>query len=230
MSLSYAHIADLTHRLTPDFPSYDGTPQLSITVLATLERDGWNYGAWTLAEHVGTHFDAPRHRSHGWSADEVPAAQLIGPLVIVDIRAKADRDADATLDADDLQDWEKRHGRIPAGAVVAMFSGWETRLATPRFRNADAADGLHFPGFALDAAEWLLRERAVAGLAVDTLSLDPGNSQDFPVHTAWLGAGRWGLECLANLGTVPPVGATVFVGAPKVAGASGGPARVLAGW
>jgi len=65
---------------------------------------------------------------------------------------------------------------------------------------------------------------------VDTLSLDPGNSQDFPVHTAWLGAGRWGLECLANLGTVPPVGATVFVGAPKVAGASGGPARVLAGW
>jgi kynurenine formamidase len=230
MTLACTHIADLTHCLTSDFPSYDGSAQLTVTPLATLDRDGWNYGAWTLAEHIGTHFDAPRHRSHGPAADEVPADQLIGPLVVVDIRAKAACDADATLDADDLLDWEKRHGRLPPGAVVALFSGWETHLATARFRNADAAGGLHFPGFALDAVEWLLRQRAIVGLAVDTLSLDPGASQDFPVHTAWLGAGRWGLECLANLALVPSIGATVFVGAPKVAGASGGPARVLAVW
>lgn len=230
MNLPPLHLADLTHRLTPDFPSYDGTPQLTITPLATLAVDGWNYHAWTLAEHVGTHFDAPRHRSTGPAADEVPVAQLVGPLVVVDIRLRAAADADATLGAEDLQAWEARHGRIPAGAVVALFSGWEAHLATPRYRNADASGGLYFPGFALSAAEWLLREREVVGLAVDTLSLDPGNSTKFPVHTAWLGAGRWGLECVANLGTVPPAGATIFVGAPKVAGASGGPARVLAGW
>jgi kynurenine formamidase len=230
MNLPCSHLADLTHRLTSDFPTYDGTPQFSLTQLATLERDGWNYGAWTLDEHVGTHFDAPRHRSNGLAADEVPVSKLVGPLAVVDLRAKASRNADATLNLEDLLGWEQRHGRLPSGAVVAMWSGWEAHLLTPRFRNADPAGGLHFPGFGQDAAQWLLHEREVVGLAVDTLSLDPGCSQDYPVHSAWLSAGRWGLECVANLGTVPPTGATIIVGAPKVAGASGGPSRVLAVW
>jgi len=68
----------------------------------------------------------------------------------------------------------------------------------------------------------------VKGIIVDTLSLDPGPSRDFPVHTRWLGSGRWGLECAANLDQLPATGATVVVGAPKVAGGSGGPSRVLA--
>ena len=230
MNLPWTHLADLTHRLTPDFPTYDGTPQFCLTQLATLERDGWNFGAWGLDEHVGTHFDAPRHRSTGLAADEVPAAKLIGPLAVVDIGEKSARDADATLGLDDLVGWEQRHGPLPPGAVVAMWSRWETHLLTPRFRNADAEGRMHFPGIGQEAAGWLLREREVVGLAVDTLSLDPGCSLDYPVHTAWLGAGRWGLECVANLGTVPPSGATIIVGAPKVAGASGGPSRVLAVW
>lgn len=225
-----ANLLDLTHRLTPDFPSYDGTPQLTITPQATLARDGWNYATWTLAEHVGTHFDAPRHRSTGAAADEVPLHQLVGPLAVVDVWAKAAQDADATLTVDDLRAWESRHGLLPEGAVVALLSDWEWHLGTPRFRNADTAGVMHFPGFAPDAAEWLLRERAVAGLAVDTLSLDPGRSEDLPVHTLWLGAGRWGLECVARLADAPPAGALVVVGAPKVSGASGGPARVIALW
>ena len=149
---------------------------------------------------------------------------------MVDVRGKAAADPDAMLDVTDLVAWEREHGRLPAGGTVALWSGWEAHLHTPLYRNADATGTMHFPGFAAAAAEWLLREREVIGLAVDTLSLDPGNSQDFPVHAAWLGAGRWGLECVANLGAVPPVGATLIVGAPKVAGASGGPARVLAVW
>jgi kynurenine formamidase len=58
--------------------------------------------------------------------------------------------------------------------------------------------------------------------------LDRGLSRDFPVHERWLGANRWGLECAANLGDLPPAGATLIVGAPKIAGASGGPSRVFA--
>ena len=87
---------------------------------------------------------------------------------------------------------------------------------------------MHFPGIHPEAAEWLLKERSVAGLAVDTLSLDHGPSRDFKTHSAWLPAGRWGIENIANLDKVPPAGATLVVGAPKVKGASGAPARVFA--
>jgi len=228
--IHYRHVADLTHPLSAEFPSWGGAPAFNRVTQATLDRDGWNYGAWSLSEHIGTHFDAPSHRSNGAAAHEVPAEALVGPLIVISITAKAAANPDATLSLRELRDWEQQRGLIPSGAVIAMHSGWEARLNTPGFRNADAEGVLHFPGFAPDAADFLLREREVVGLAVDTLSLDPGCAQDFPVHSLWLGAGRWGLECVANLRAVPPSGATIVVGAPKVVGASGGPARVLAIW
>src|SRR5262249_8711472 len=98
------------------------------------------------------------------------------------------------------------------------------------FLGQDDGKTLHFPGFSLEACAFLLQERDVAGLAVDTLSLDFGAAKDFVVHKLWLGAGKGGLGGVANLSKLPPAGATVFVGAPKVTGASGGPTRVLAVW
>lgn len=89
---------------------------------------------------------------------------------------------------------------------------------------------MHFPGFHPDAVEFLLKERDAVGIGVDTLSLDIGASKDFKTHVTWLPAGRWGLENVANLTKVPPSGAMVFVGVPKVAGGSGGPSRVIAMW
>jgi kynurenine formamidase len=98
------------------------------------------------------------------------------------------------------------------------------------FLGQDASKTLHFPGFSREVCEFLLKERDVAGLGVDTLSLDFGASKDFAAHKLWLGAGKWVLECVANLSKLPPAGAIVFVGAPKILGASGGPTRVLAVW
>jgi kynurenine formamidase len=110
-----------------------------------------------------------------------------------------------------------------------MHSGWESRVgSTKTYRNPDSGGTMHFPGVHPDAAAFLLKERDVAGIGVDTLSLDIGPSKDFKTHTTWLPANKWGLENVANLTRVPPSGATVFVGAPKVAGGSGGPARVIA--
>lgn len=87
---------------------------------------------------------------------------------------------------------------------------------------------MHFPGFHADAAAFLMEERQVIGMAVDTLSLDYGRSADFAVHYAWLPSNRWGLECVANLASLPATGATLVVGGPKVLGATGGPSRVMA--
>jgi kynurenine formamidase len=113
---------------------------------------------------------------------------------------------------------------------VAFTSGWDAKAGDAKaFLGSDAGGKLHFPGFSKAAAEFLLNERDVAALLVDTLSIDTGAATDFPVHKLWLGAGKW-VECVANLAKVPPAGATVFVGTPKVATASGGPTRVLAMW
>jgi kynurenine formamidase len=99
---------------------------------------------------------------------------------------------------------------------------------TPEFRNADENGTLHFPGFHIEAAQYLLEERQVHGIAVDTLSLDYGPSPDFAVHYLWLPTNRWGMEAVANLDAVPARGATLIVGGPKVAGATGGPSRLIA--
>lgn len=225
---SFSRVVDLTHPLPPDFPTYFGTPQLEVEVLNSYDQHKFNMKKWTLVEHTGTHMDAPFHFSaDGQTADAIPVERLVVPLAVVDIAARAAADADAQVTPDDLKAWEGRHGPLPEGCCVAMHSGWDRHVTGDRFRNADGAGTMHFPGFHLEAAQMLL-ERDVVGIAVDTLSLDFGPSADFAVHYAWLPTNRWGLECVAGLGELPAVGATLVVGGPKIVGATGGPSRVLA--
>ena len=226
---SFSRVLDLTHAIGPDFPTYDGGSNLEIETLVTLAKDGYNMKRWLLVEHTGTHMDAPIHFGDGvQSADQIPLEHLVVPLVVVDIRAKAEADADAQVTPDDLQAFEAAHGPIPDGACVAMLSGWDARAGGPEFRNADGDGVMHFPGFHVEAAQYLMGERNAVGIAVDTLSLDHGKSADFATHYAWLPTNRWGLEAVANLAELPATGATLVVGGPKIKGATGGPTRVLA--
>jgi kynurenine formamidase len=225
----FKRAVDLTHVITEDFPTFFGTQNLDIETLFTFDPNGFNMYRWHLVEHTGTHMDAPFHFSpDGMSADQLPLSMLIVPLVVVDIREKAEENPDAQLTLEDLRRWERRYGRIPRGACVAMNSGWADKVNTPEFRNADANGVLHFPGFHVEAVEFLLEERQVNGIAVDTLSLDFGPSTDFATHYRWLPANRWGMEAVANLDAVPPRGATLIVGGPKIAGATGGISRLIA--
>jgi kynurenine formamidase len=98
------------------------------------------------------------------------------------------------------------------------------------FVNRDASGVMHFPGFSAEAATFLARSRDVSGLGVDTQSLDPGPDTAYAAHNVWLATGKWAVELVANLRNVPPSGATVFVGASKVTGATGGPVRLIAVW
>jgi kynurenine formamidase len=110
-----------------------------------------------------------------------------------------------------------------------MNSGWARYVAdAAKFTGKDGAGVHHFPGFGGEATEWLLKQRKVVGIAVDTLSLDHGPSKDFKSHVLWLPSGRWGLENVANLDKVPATGATLVVGLAKVKDATGGPARLIA--
>ena len=139
----------------------------------------------------------------------------------------AELEGNTTWDlVEDIEAWISANGDIPAGACVAMLSGWADKVGDASYRN-DADGNFAFPGFSRAASD-MLAEMGVAALGVDTLSLDPGNSADFAVHYGWLPSGRYGIENMAGLDQVPASGATVFVGAPKTRGGTGGPARVLA--
>ena len=162
-----------------------------------------------------------------WVAAAYPA--LVVPLAVVDVAAKAAQNPDYLLTREDIAAWEKKYRRLPDNCCVAMHSGWAKHVGDAgKFTGKDAAGVFHFPGVSPEAADWLMKERKVSGLAVDTLSLDHGPSKDFKVHYAWLPSGRWGLENVANLDRVPVAGATLVVGAPKVKNATGGLTRLFA--
>ena len=227
LAQSTGQVIDLTHTLTPDFPTFDGMPGIEMEKTVDFAESGYQLFRLTINEHSGTHIDAPLHFSEdGTSVDELDPSTLICPLCIVDITAKAAEDANAMVTPEDLEAWISANGDIPAGACVAMLSGWADKLGTDAYRT-DAEGNFAFPGFSVEATT-MLDEMGVAAIGVDTLSLDPGNSADFAVHYGWLPAGHYGIENLANLGQLPATGATLFVGAPKHGGGTGGPARVLA--
>lgn len=224
---SSGQVVDLTHAYDESFPTFGGAPGIAYDRAVRFEESGYQLYRLTIDEHTGTHIDAPLHFSaDGLSVDEIAPADLICPLCVIDISLKAAEDPNSMVLPDDIELWISAHGAIPPGACVAMHSGWADKVAEPEYRNRP--DGsFAFPGFSRAATE-MLAQMQVAAIAVDTLSLDPGNSTDFAVHYSWLPGGRYGIENVAGLADLPASGATVFVGAPKHKRGTGGPARVLA--
>ena len=122
---------DLTHTLTPAFPTFFGTPGITLDRRYRLKKDGANVGWWHVLEHAGTHVDAPLHYSDaGASADKIAPEQLVVPLAVIDVAQKAARNADYQLSRQDLLAWEERHGRLPDNACVAMHADWAQHLGS----------------------------------------------------------------------------------------------------
>ena len=230
-----AKVVDLTHGFGPETVYWPTGKRFALEVVSKGEVGGHWYEAnnFCAAEHGGTHMDSPAHfaRDHA-TTDRVPVSAGIGPLVRVDVSAQAATDADYRLSADDLRAWEAAHGRIPHGAIVVMYSGWAGRWPdVKRYLGTDVAGdtaNLHFPGFSREAAEFLVRERDVNAIGVDTPSIDYGPSQDFIVHQVINGANKPAFENLANLDRVPASGATLIALPMKIEGGSGGPLRAIA--
>lgn len=224
---SAGKVVDLTHTYDQTFPTFDGKPGIEYEWAVEFATSGYQLHKLTIFEHTGTHIDAPLHFSgDGTSVDQIEPEKLVAPLAIIDITDRAKEDANTTIEAADVEAWISANGDFPAGAVVALRSGWAAKVKDPSFRN-DGEGKFAFPGFGKSATD-LLATLDVAAIGVDTLSLDPGNSADFAVHNSWLPGGRYGIECLNNLESLPVKGATIIVGAPKHRGGTGGPARVLA--
>jgi kynurenine formamidase len=220
---------DLTHTFSAGFPMYTGA-EPSRRTTTTIPANGFYGQEWTFGEHSCTHMDAPGHFvAGGRLTPEIKPNELMLPVAVIDISKKARQDPDAQVTPDDLISYERKHGRIPKHAAVLMDSGWADKLPDEAaYKNADSAGTYHFPGFGIEAVEWLLDKRSPRAIGVDTLSLDPGNSTTFEVHVRWLGADHFGIENLNNLGELRPRGATAFIGVIPWEEGSGGPCRVIA--
>lgn len=224
-------VVDLTHVFGEDAPHIFGADFAPTREKIEFLSEVIHWQQWGFNEHSSTHVDIPSHfiLDGGENVDTYDPNLLISPAVVIDIAARAEEDADAIVTVEDLQAWESANGEIPPGALVCMHSGWETRFNDPAaFGNWDENGTPHFPGFGGEAAAFLVEERDIHGIAVDTMSQDPGNSATFPVHYTILGAGKYGIENVRNLTAIKDRQATVVLGVPRWKEGSGGPCRVLA--
>lgn len=237
IDLSQSKIVDLTHPFDektiywPTAPSNFKLTTLSFGQMA----GGYFYAAnsFCTPEHGGTHLDAPIHFSQrGNTADQIPLRQLIAPGVFIDVSAKAAKDADYRLSVEDVKAWEKRRGAIASGSIVVLRTGWGARWPDKKRYLGDDTPGdaskLHFPSYGKEAAEYLIQQRRVAALGVDTASIDYGPSKDFIVHQLAGAANIPGLENLAGLDNLPETGVWIIALPMKIAGGSGGPLRIVA--
>lgn len=226
-----ATILDLTHAVSAEAPYWPGpdTSPFQHDTLVANEDGSPRMAAYSVPEHFGTHFDAPVHGGMGLpSVDRIPTEQLFVPAAIIDVTEDSSADVDYAVTVEDLRAWEDQHGRLPSEGIVLMRSGWPARWDEgAAYYNEDTDGQLHFPGFGADAARFLVDERDIVGIGVDTGSVDPGNAAGFPVHGLVNGSGLYHLENLADLSGLPEVGAYLIVAPIKIEGGSGGQVRVF---
>jgi kynurenine formamidase len=235
--LARAKVVDLTYPFDAEtiyWPTSPTTFELQRLSFG-MTPGGWFYAAnsFCAPEHGGTHLDAPIHFSRtGRTADQVPVRQLVAPAAVIDVRSKTRSNPDYRLTVEDVRVWEKRHGAIPAGTIVLLRTGWGSRWPDRKAYLGDDTPGdashLHFPSYGKEAAEYLVRERKVGAIGVDTASIDYGASKDFVVHQIAAAAEVPGLENIARLEELPEFGAWVIALPMKIAGGSGGPLRIVA--
>lgn len=229
MSIDSMRVVDLTQPFHPGLVMWPGSPAPEFETVVRIDPDGFFARRVTFVEHTGTHFDAPAHMVAGKALlHQIDPGTLIRPLAVIDISEDVGDDPDAALTQAQVEAFEAANGRIPDGAIVFLRTGWEERN-TDQVAYAGEPGDLRFPGYGESGARFLVEQRHVVGLGVDTLGIDPGNVADFVVHRRVShAAGVWHLEGLQNLAAVPPLGAWAFVGVLPLVDGSGCPARVLA--
>ena len=214
------------------------TAGFQLTELAYGRTEGgYFYASYSFAsaEHGGTHLDAPIHFAEGrMTADEIPLSSLITMASVVDVSAGADADPDYLLSVEDLTAWEAEHGELADGTALLVRTGWSSRwddrtayLGTD-LTGPEAVPELHFPGIGPEAAQWLVDNRNVAAVGIDTPSIDYGQSSDYRAHVILYSANMVGFENLTNLDALPATGAGIVALPMKIVGGSGGPLRVVA--
>jgi len=238
LALEHSRLIDLTHAFGADTIVWPTEHDFRLVVQQEGETPGGYYYASNrleMAEHGGTHIDAPIHFVRGGQTlDQIPIERLVGAGVHIDVSVQCARDRDYRLTIQDFERWEATHGRIPYGAIVLVDTGfaqfWPSRqdyLGT-ELKGPEGVRALHFPGVHPEAAAWLVRERQIEAIGIDTASIDYGQSTGFETHVALLSQNMPVFENLADLRFLPAQGFQVIALPMKIAGGTGGPLRIIA--
>jgi len=236
-------VVDLTNRLSAATPTlqlpapFANLIDFRLEPVSEFDDSGplWRHNNIHTGEHIGTHLDAPRHwisNRDGADVAQLPVGRLIGPAHVLDISAQVAEDPDFLLEVEHLRAWIAEHGPLRPGSWLLVHSGWD-QYSQDRDAFLNFADGAsHTPGISAEAARWLAEETPIAGYGVETVGIDAGNGfaldPPMPAHHHLLGADKYGLTSLQNLGSLPPTGALVVVCPLPIVGGTGSPARVLA--
>ena len=235
---SHGTWVDLTHDFAEDTIYWPTSPTFHKETIYEGQTDkGYYYSAYKFdaAEHGGTHIDAPVHFYQGRNTvDKIPITQLVGRAVVIDISAKTADNPDYLINQDDFLLWEKKYGRIQDGSIVLLNTGYgkywpdrKTYMGTDML-GEKAVKFLHFPGLDPEGAKWLIENRHIKAVGLDTPSIDFGQSTLFQSHVTLFKENVPAFENVANLDKLPPKGATVFALPMKIRGGSGGPLRIIA--
>jgi kynurenine formamidase len=232
-SLASKRFIDLTHAFGPTTPHWKGFGDETVIDLYTIKKDGFKVQQFTHVGQWGTHIDPPAHFHEGLrTVDQIDPKEMLLPLVVLDVHAKAAKNPDYTLTLEDVRDWEAKHGRIPEHAFVAMRTDWSKRWPNDAaMQNRDSAGVAHYPGWSKDVLKVLYEDRKITASGHETTDTDPGvatTKDDYSLESYILGLNHYQIEMLANLDQVPEAGALVMVTWPKPEGGTGFPARVIA--
>ncbi|HEY9616516.1 MAG TPA: cyclase family protein [Microcoleaceae cyanobacterium] len=229
-TIAYQRVVDLSHCIHPEIPLWQGDPAVEFEAVAEISSEGYYLRRFAIGEHSATHMNAPRSFfADGIGIDQYAAESLVVPAVVIDGRSQAATHPDYGLTIADVLNWETQHDKIPAGSVVLFYTGWQEKWQHPSlFMNWDADGNAHFPGFSAAATQFLLAERAIAGVGIDTHGVDPAVDPTFATNRAVLARAGIVLENLTNLDQLPPVGTTLAIGLLRLQGGSGSPVSVLA--
>ncbi len=231
-------IIDLTYKFNDETIYWPTEEGFRLTTDARgLTEGGYYYEAhsFAAAEHGGTHLDAPIHFAKGkWTVDEIPLDRLIGGAIRLDVSEQCSGDRDYQVGVEDFLSWEKRHGVLPDGIIVLLHTGfgeyWPDRLRYlgTEERGAEAVSHLHFPGLAPEAARWLVENRSIKAIGLDTASIDYGQSAGFESHRILFEANIPALENVAGLDRLPSDDFVILALPMKIGKGSGGPLRIVA--
>ena len=221
---------DLTHAFAPGIPHYEALPDEQVRPIFDIDKDGFTSQVFTHVGQWGTHVDPPAHFHRGArTVDRIDPRQFVLRMVVLDVHAKVEANPDYVLTMDDVRDWERRHGTIPADAFVAMRTDWSKRWPdAARMDNRDAAGVSHYPGWSMEVLKYLFETRHVTAIGHETTDTASGVSGDLGLERYVLGLDHYQIELLANLDQVPEAGALALVSFPKPQDGTGFPARVVA--
>ena len=239
LSLEDMNLIDLSHSYSRETVYWVTAKEFKLDTVAYAKTDkGFFYAAnnFETAEHGGTHIDAPIHFAEGkQTVDEIPLEKLVGKAIKVDVSEKANGNSDYLISVEDLLAWETKHNQqIPEESIVLLESGhskfYPNRLKYlgTEERGESAVAKLHFPGLDPVAADWLVNNRKIKSIGIDTPSIDYGQSEYFKTHVILLKENIPAFENLTNLNKLPEIGFSIMALPMKIEGGSGAPLRIVA--